>query len=43
MKRIFLPVDNTPEASVIPDIEVIGVATLSDAVDILTGESPMPE
>jgi magnesium chelatase family protein len=43
MRRIFLPVDNTLEASVIPDIEVIWLATLSDAVDILTGEKPIPE
>lgn len=43
MKRIFLPVDNTQEASVIPDVEVIGIAKLSDIVDILTGETPMPE
>lgn len=43
MRRIFLPVDNTLEASVIPDIEVIGVATLSDAVDMLTGDHPIPE
>jgi predicted ATPase with chaperone activity len=43
MKRIFLPVDNTPEASVIPDIEVIGVATLADAVEMLTGDKQIPE
>lgn len=42
MKYIFLPRDNTPEASVIPDIEVIALDTLSDAVDILTGEKPIP-
>jgi predicted ATPase with chaperone activity len=42
MKQIFLPIDNTLEASVIPDIDVIGVANLSDMVDILTGDTPMP-
>ena len=42
MKRIFLPIDNTLEASVIPDIDVIGVASLLDVVDILTGDTPMP-
>ncbi len=42
MKRIFLPIDNTIEASVIPDIEVIGVSCLNDAIDILTGAVPMP-
>ncbi len=42
MKRIFLPHDNTPEASVIPDIDVIGVHSLSEMIEILTGEKPMP-
>jgi magnesium chelatase family protein len=42
MKRIFLPVDNTPEASVIPDIDVIGVATLQDAINIISLITPMP-
>jgi len=42
MKRIFLPIDNTLEASVIPDIEIIGVKNLSDTVSILTGDVPMP-
>ena len=43
MRRIFLPVDNTQEASVIPDVEVIGIEKLSDIVDILTGEAQIPE
>lgn len=38
MRRIFVPVDNVPEASVIPDIDVIGVRNLSEAVGYLTGE-----
>lgn len=42
MKRIFLPVDNTIEASVIPNIDVIGISCLNDAIDILTGDTPMP-
>ena len=42
MKRIFLPIDNTLEASVIPDIDVIGIANLSDMIDILTGDIPIP-
>ena len=42
MKRIFVPMDNALEASVIPDIAVIGIASLSDVVDILTGDSPIP-
>jgi predicted ATPase with chaperone activity len=42
MKRIFLPIDNTIEASVIPNIDVIGISCLNDAIDILTGDTPMP-
>ncbi len=42
MKRIFLPVDNTLEASVIPDIDVIGISYLSEAIDMLTGDAPIP-
>lgn len=42
MKRIFVPLDNALEASVIPDIDVIGVSRLSDVVDILTGDTPIP-
>jgi predicted ATPase with chaperone activity len=43
MKRIFLPQDNALEASVIPDIAVIGIKGLSQVVDILTGDTPIPE
>lgn len=43
MKRIFLPKDNTLEASVIPDIDVIGIDSLSELIDILTGEKPLPD
>lgn len=43
MKRIFLPVDNTLEASVIPDIDVIGVSCLSDLIMVLTGEMQIPK
>lgn len=43
MKRIFVPLDNALEASVIPDIDVIGIASLSDMVDILTGDMPLPD
>jgi len=34
-KRIFIPVENVKEASIIPDIEVIKVKNLSDLIDIL--------
>jgi magnesium chelatase family protein len=43
MKLIFLPQDNALEASVIPDIAVIGIKSLSQVVDILTGDAPIPE
>lgn len=36
MKRIFLPQANVLEASVIPDIDVISVSTLGEAVEILS-------
>ncbi len=42
MKRIFLPLDNTPEASVIPDIEVIWVSSLSEIIDYLTWSESIP-
>ncbi|MDD2694145.1 MAG: YifB family Mg chelatase-like AAA ATPase [Candidatus Gracilibacteria bacterium] len=38
MKRIFLPIANIEEASVIPDIDVIGISTLDEAVKMLSGE-----
>lgn len=38
MKRIFLPIENVSEAAVIPNIDVIGVKNLSEAVAYLTGE-----
>ncbi len=38
MKRIFLPIANIAEASVIPDIDIIWVSKLSDAVEMLLGE-----
>ena len=37
-KRIFLPSANIPEASIIPDIDIIGIDKLSDATDLLTGQ-----
>ncbi len=36
MKRIFLPLANVHEASIIPDIDIIGLSSLKDAVEILT-------
>lgn len=37
-KRIFLPTANIPEASIIPDIDIIGIEKLGDVVDLLTGQ-----
>ena len=43
-KRIFIPAQNVKEASIIPDIEVIKIYTLSDMIDILNKEIDyMPE
>jgi predicted ATPase with chaperone activity len=41
MEYIFIPKDNVAEASVIPDIQIIGISSLSEAVSILTGEMPV--
>jgi magnesium chelatase family protein len=40
-KRVFLPEANVPEASVIPDIDVIGMSKLSDLVEVLANGVPM--
>jgi magnesium chelatase family protein len=41
MKRIFLPMSNVPESSVIPDIDVIGIESLGEVVDILSKNIPL--
>jgi len=43
MKRIFVPVDNVPESSVIPDITVVGIHDLWEMVRILCGDMALPE
>jgi magnesium chelatase family protein len=40
-KYVFLPEANTPEASVIPDIEVILVKNLQDVISMLTGSKEL--
>ncbi len=40
-KYIFLPEANVPEASVIPDIDVIAVKNLKEVVDMLTNVKPL--
>lgn len=38
MKRIFLPKNNTKEASIIPGIDIVELDHLKDAIDILTNK-----
>ncbi len=40
-KRVFLPMDNTEEASVIPDVDIVGIKNLQDCISMLTGEKPI--
>ncbi len=40
-KRIFLPQDNVAEASVVDGIDVVGVASLREIVDMLNGDIPI--
>ncbi len=40
-KRIFVPVDNSLEASIIPWIDVIAVENLRDLIDILNGDKAL--
>ena len=42
MAHIFLPVENTLEASVIPDISVIGIQNLQEIVSYLSGVTSIP-
>lgn len=37
-KRLFIPTENTKEASIIPDIEVIKIENLSQLIDILNAD-----
>ena len=41
-KRLFVPASDAPEAALIPDIEVIPVASLSDLYGHLSGENIIP-
>jgi len=41
-KRIFVPESDAAEAALIPDLQVIPVATLSDLYGHLTGRNPIP-
>ncbi|MDD5197959.1 MAG: YifB family Mg chelatase-like AAA ATPase [Candidatus Gracilibacteria bacterium] len=42
MKYMFLPTENLEEASLIPDVHLIGVADLSSLIAILSGSKPLP-
>ena len=39
-KRVFLPVENVEEASYVPDIEIIGISSLKEAINIISKETP---
>lgn len=41
-KGIILPYENAREAAIVNDIDVIGVKTLSEAIDFLTGKNHIP-
>lgn len=41
MKRIILPKENAKEASIVQDIEVIGVENLRDVIEYLNGEKEL--
>jgi len=41
-KRIFVPEMNAPEASIVPDLEVIPVKDLKNLMDILNGKIDLP-
>lgn len=40
-KRIFLPLENVLEASIVPDIDVIWVSCLSDLISMLNKDKPL--
>ncbi len=40
LKRIVVPIMDAPEAALIPGIEVIGVASLSELIAVLSGAQP---
>ncbi len=43
IKRLIVPAPNGPEAALIPGVEVIAVSSLTELVEILTGQrSPVP-
>ncbi len=41
-RGIILPKTNASEAAIVDNLEVLGVATVQEAVDHLTGEEPVP-
>ncbi|MDD3144897.1 MAG: YifB family Mg chelatase-like AAA ATPase [Candidatus Gracilibacteria bacterium] len=40
-KKIFLPVENSIEASIIPGIDIIGIKNLQELIDILNKDKPL--
>ncbi len=41
-KRIYCPASDAPEAALIPDLDVVPVASLADLYEHLTGRNPIP-
>lgn len=41
VKRLFVPTENVPEATLVPELEVYGVATLAGLVEHLRGVTPI--
>jgi predicted ATPase with chaperone activity len=39
---MFLPQENLEEASLIPDVHLIGVTDLTSLIPILSGDAPLP-
>lgn len=42
IRYMFLPLENLEEASLIPDIHLVGVADLASLIGILSGSKPLP-
>lgn len=42
VRRLVVPSINGPEAALVPDLEIIAVASLAEAIGMLTGEIPIP-
>lgn len=43
IRYMFLPLENLEEASLIPDIHLVGVADLASLIGMLSGSKPLPD